>query len=116
MGMTYIEGTVSDGGGETDQVRFLVDSGAMYSLIPSKSWKKLGLTTQRIFKFELADGQVVERPMSECRINVFDQEGYTPVVLGEEGDEPLLGSVTLEQFGFVLDPFKRKLLSVRVKR
>lgn len=115
MGMTYIEGTVSDGG-QSDKVRFLVDSGAMYSLIPRASWEKLGLSADRVFKFELADGQIVERPMSECLISVLDHKGHTPVVLGEVDDEPLLGSVTLEQFGFVLDPFKRTLLPIRVKR
>jgi predicted aspartyl protease len=88
----------------------------MYSLLPNKSWKKLGIKASRNFKFELADGQIVERPMGECRIKILDHEGHTPVVLGQEGDEALLGTVTLEQFGFVLDPFQRKLLPVRVRR
>jgi clan AA aspartic protease len=116
MGMTYVEGTVGDDGKQFDEVRFLVDSGAMYSLIPKATWIKLGLYPHRQFKFELADGQIIERPMSECRIKLLGFEGHTPVVLGEEGDEPLLGTITLEQFGFVLDPFKRKLIPVKVRR
>ena len=116
MGMTYIDGLVSDGSGFEESIRFLVDSGAMYSLIPRKSWQRLGISKNRIFKFELADGQIIERPMGQCKIKLLDHEGYTPVVLGEEDDEPLLGSVTLEEFGFVLDPFKRKILPVRVRR
>ena len=36
------------------------------------------------------------------------------VIFGEKGDEPLLGMTTLESFGLVLDPFKRKLLPMRM--
>ena len=31
------------------------------------------------------------------------------MILGEAGDEPLLGVITLENLGLVLDPFKRTL-------
>jgi hypothetical protein len=34
-------------------------------------------------------------------------------VLGESGDENLLGMVTLEIFGLILDPFKRELRPIR---
>ena len=37
----------------------------------------------------------------------------TPVVLGEKEDENLLGIVTLEIFGLILDPFKRELRPIR---
>ena len=39
--------------------------------------------------------------------------GHTPVILGEPGDEALLGMVTLEVLGLVLDPFKRTLRPMR---
>ncbi len=31
------------------------------------------------------------------------------VIVGERGDDPLLGVTTLEGFGLILDPFRRKL-------
>jgi hypothetical protein len=31
------------------------------------------------------------------------------VILGEPGDEPLLGVITLEELGLVLNPFNRTL-------
>ena len=40
-------------------------------------------------------------------------EGHTPVILGEPGDEALLGVVTLEILGLVLDSFKRTLRPMR---
>ena len=40
-------------------------------------------------------------------------EDYTPVVLGEPGDEAILGVVTLEILGLVFHPFSRTLHPMR---
>ena len=40
--------------------------------------------------------------------------GAAPVIFGEKGDEPLLGATTLESLALVLDPFKRRLLPMRM--
>jgi predicted aspartyl protease len=46
---------------------------------------------------------------------IFPQgEAHTPVILGEEGDEALLGVVTLEILGFVFNPFNRTLYPMRM--
>jgi hypothetical protein len=37
------------------------------------------------------------------------------VILGEPGDEPLLGVITLEVLGLVLDPFKRTLQAMHLR-
>jgi hypothetical protein len=31
------------------------------------------------------------------------------VIVGDPGDDPLLGATTLEDFGLVFDPFRREL-------
>ena len=41
-------------------------------------------------------------------------EDYTPVILGEPGDEALLGLVTLEILGLVFNPFSRTLHPIRM--
>jgi hypothetical protein len=38
----------------------------------------------------------------------------SPVVLGERDDQPLLGAVTLETYGMMLDPLKRRILPMRL--
>ncbi|MBI4558786.1 MAG: aspartyl protease family protein [Candidatus Hydrogenedentes bacterium] len=114
MGVTYVEGQVSGNGGKQETVRFLVDSGATYSLLPKSVWTSLGLEPKRRLSFALADGTTVERSVSEAFV-VFPQgEGHTPVILGEEGDEALLGAVTLEILGLVLNPFDRTLRPMRL--
>ena len=108
VGITYITGEVSGPKG-TVTVKFLVDSGAMYSLIAEADWKKIGLRRQRVATFTLADGSTLERAISECRLVLPQGECHTPVILGEARDKPLLGVVTLEILGLMFNPFSREL-------
>ena len=95
-------------------MRFLVDSGAKYSLLPEAAWRAIGLQARRRLTFVLADGTPIERDVSECHITLPQGEGHTPVILGEAGDEALLGVVTLEILGLVLHPFNRTLQPARM--
>jgi len=51
---------------------------------------------------------------SECHIALDVGEGHSPVILGEPGDEALLGVVTLEMLGLVFNPFTRTLQPMRL--
>jgi clan AA aspartic protease len=113
MGLSYIQGTVRGPAGPR-AVRFLIDSGAVYSLLPEDVWQAIGLVPKREMDFALADGTTVRRAVSECHLSLPQGEAHTPVVLGQPGDvEPLLGVVTLEILGLVFDPFHRTLHPMR---
>ncbi|HET6892475.1 MAG TPA: retroviral-like aspartic protease family protein [Pyrinomonadaceae bacterium] len=114
MGLTYVEGTAKGPNGKQATVEFLVDSGARYTLLPEKVWKAIGLTPKRRLTFTLADGTHVDRDLSEAYLMLPQGEGHTPVILGEPGDEALLGVVTLEELGLVLNPFQRSLQPARM--
>ena len=114
MGVTYIEGTARGPTGKHEIVRFLVDSGATYTLLPEPVWKRLELSPKRTVTFTLADGSTIERPVSECYLSLPQGEAHTPVILGEGPDEALLGVVTLEILGLVLNPFNRTLQPMRL--
>ena len=115
MGITYIDGVVSGPSGSSKPVRFLVDSGASYTLLPETAWRAIGLSPQRSMSFSLVDGTIVERKISECSIEL-QGKCHTPVVLGEQGDDqPLLGVVTLEELGLVFDPFRRELRTMMAR-
>jgi predicted aspartyl protease len=114
MGLTYVEGVVTGPTSIARTVRFLVDSGAKYSLLPLDDWRALGLTARRRLTFVLTDGTAIERDVSECYIRIVQAEGHTPVILGEAGDEALLGVVTLEILALVLHPFNRTLQPARL--
>ena len=114
MGVVYVEGSVTGPTGKKALVRFLVDSGATYTLLPERVWKEIELVPKRTATFTLSDGTTIERKISECYISLPQGEGHTPVILGEPGDEALLGIVTLEILGLVLNPFTRELQPMRM--
>jgi predicted aspartyl protease len=113
MGITYIEGTVTGPDGAR-KLEFLVDSGATYTQLPYDVWQAIGLSPKRSLSFVLADGSRIERQISECHIALSVGEGHSPVILGEPGDDALLGVVTLENLGLVFNPFNRSLQPMRM--
>jgi clan AA aspartic protease len=113
MSIIYVDGVVKHGE-KSIRVRFLVDSGATYTVLTRNIWVELGLKPLGEMEFILADGSVIKRKISEVLLELPGYgERHTPVVLGEEEDENLLGVVTLEIFGLILDPFKRELRPIR---
>ena len=114
MGVVFIEGTVIGPTGKQATPGFLVGNGAIYSLLPRKVWRAIGLKPMDSIKCSLADGTTVERKVSECRIALPQGERSTPVLLGEKCDEALLGTATLEELRVVLNPFTRKLQPMRM--
>jgi clan AA aspartic protease len=95
-------------------VKCLVDSGANLSLIPTATLKKLGVRPYRKESFILADGSEMIRRIGVAYCEIKGKGATSDVIFGEPGDEPLLGVITLEMIGFVLDPFKRRLLPGRM--
>src|SRR5205085_2697577 len=114
MGLTYVMATVTGPAGKSARVKFLVDSGAEYTLLPFAFWKAIKLVPKRAATFTLSDGTTIDRQISECHIALSLGDGHTPVILGIAGDEALLGVVTLEELGLVLNPFNRTLQPARL--
>lgn len=95
-------------------MRFLVDSGAVYSVLRNNEWRALRLKRERELEFVLADGTTLTRGVSECTFELEGRRATSPVVLGETEDEALLGAVTLETLGLVLNPLSRTLQPMRM--
>jgi clan AA aspartic protease len=111
MGVTSVMVTVkkSHAAKNKRDVRFLVDSGAVYSVVQDKTLRSLGCRPYRQEQFALADGTVVSRSVGDAYFEYKGVGGAAPVIFGEAGDKNLLGVMTLEAMKLVLDPFKREL-------
>jgi predicted aspartyl protease len=81
----------------------------MYSVVPTSVLQRLGIKPGKTKTFILADGTEIKRSLGQALFRMNGEEGASPVVFGEKGDSTLLGSISLEVLGFMLDPFKRKL-------
>ncbi len=91
------------------RVKFLVDSGAVYSVVPARTLEGLGVKPHSRRTFVLADGSEVTRNMGDAVFRLDGRQGASPVIFGESGDSVLLGAVTLEALGVLLDPLRREL-------
>jgi len=82
-------------------VEMLVDSGALYAVLPAPLLRRLGIRP--------ADGSHV---VGETGTAIFELDGRrrgSPVIFGRRGDASLMGALTLEALGLMLDPLKRRL-------
>ncbi len=89
--------------------KFLVDSGATYTVVPGAILRRLGITPQREEKFSLADGTTITRKVGNALYEFQGVEAAAPVLFGEKDDSTLLGVFTLEALGLTLDPLQRTL-------
>ena len=93
----------------TERLEFLIDSGAVYSVVPTPILEKLGIKPLSEQEFRLADGTKILRKKGIALFKYGDKIGGADVIFGEEGDSVLLGAFTLEALGLALDPLKREL-------
>jgi clan AA aspartic protease len=93
----------------TEKLEFLIDSGAIYSVVPTPILERLGIKPLSEQEFRLADGTKIVRKKGIALFRYRNKIGGADVIFGEEGDSVLLGAFTLEALGFALDPFKREL-------
>lgn len=111
MGMTEVRLKIKNprNPSNTYEGRFLVDSGASYTVVPTKTLQELGIQPVGEEEFVLADGRSIARKVGNAIYEYQGIERAAPVLFGEEDDSLLLGTFTLEALGLTLDPFKRKL-------
>jgi aspartyl protease family protein len=116
MGLTTVLVRVSNPADRTRAIEaeMLVDSGAIFSVVPADELHALGITPEKMDRFSLADGSILTRPVGIARFEVAGQTGGAPVIFGEPGDAWLLGALSLESLGLLLDPFKRELRPMRL--
>jgi clan AA aspartic protease len=90
------------------ECEFLVDSGAVYSVVPRKVLKVLGIKPTSSQEFILANGEIVKRPVGNAYFEYQGKIRAAPVIFGDEGVF-LLGATTIEALGMILDPIRREL-------
>jgi clan AA aspartic protease len=117
VGLTFVHIQVSNPANKVKPigVKCLVDSGAVYTLIPRPILDQLGIQPHSRREFILANGEAMERELGTAAFFYENRRGDSLVIFGEPGDEPLLGATTLESFGLILDPFRRELRPLPMK-
>jgi clan AA aspartic protease len=111
MGLTTLEIEVGNPATPqvTEKVQFLIDSGAIYSVVPTPILERLGIQPLTAQEFRLADGTKITRKKGIALFKYGDRIGGADVIFGEVDDSILLGAFTLEALGLSLDPLRRDL-------
>ena len=120
MGLTHVQATVRNPADldRSWEGTFLVDTGAIDSLVPRDRLEQIGLQPVGRRIYGLADGREVEMDITVARLEFMGDVVGTTIVVGEDGTEPLLGVTALESMGIEVDPRSqqlRKLPSIRLK-
>ena len=98
--------------GPFEVVEALVDSAATYTLVPASLLRRLGVRIIDQQTFVIADGRQIQRDVGEAAIRIDGRVRSSVVIFGDEASDPLLGAVTLEEFGLGVDPIGQRLIPV----
>ena len=111
MGLTFIDVIIANPGNprKAKKLSLLVDSGAAYSVVSKEVLRQLGIKPHSTKTFTLADGSEISRKIGDAIFKLDGHQGASPVIFGEKGDSALLGTVSLEALGLLLDPIRREL-------
>ena len=101
-------------GSRLETVNALVDTGRIYTMLPSPLLTGVGVTPELDSDFELADGREVRLQMAEVLISLNNERRTRVCIFGPEDSQPLLGADTLEGFGLMADPVNRRLIPARL--
>lgn len=91
------------------QVTLLVDTGAMYTIVPAKILEDLGIKPLWRRSFTLTNGQRIERNLGGALYRYKEYGGHAPLIFGEESDHLVLGVTALEAMGLEVDPVTKQL-------
>ena len=111
MGLTVLKIAVGNPAKptRTEDGEFLIDSGAIYSVVPAPILKRLGIKPLATEEFRLADGTAIRRKKGVALFRYGKRAGGADVIFGEPDDSILLGAFTPEALGLSLDPLRREL-------
>jgi clan AA aspartic protease len=96
------------------ELEFLIDTGAIYSVVPRAIARKLALAKLDREEFTLADGTHHAYDVGEAFFEVGDRRGTSKIVFGPPNVTPLLGALTLESLGLMVNPVTREVSPMRL--
>ena len=111
MGLFHVKGRLIGRSGQTEEVDFLVDTGATLLVVPESLAQRLQLTSTRSQRIVTAGGRREVWPVAEVRLALDGQEATTPCFIAP-GGPPLLGAVALESLFLAVDPVAKRLIPV----
>jgi len=113
MGAFYATVSVASADGQQfENLRALVDTGAMWTWIPRDILERLGHRPTRKRRLQTADNRIIERDAGVIDVKIGDEVLPTLCIFGDPGSHVLLGATTMQEFSLAPDPVNERLVPV----
>src|SRR5438270_14098555 len=94
MGLTFLELEIANPANPavTEKRDFLIDTGAIYSVVPAPVLERLGIQPLATQEFRLANGTKAQRKKGRAVFSYEDRIGGSDVTFREKSDSIVLGA------------------------
>ena len=96
--------------GARETLEALVDTGAMFTVVPTPVLERLGVQPFRTMPVRFANGHLDQWQMGQVEAELDGQRMPILCLFGSPDAPPLIGCHTLEAFLLAVDPVERKLV------
>ena len=111
MGAIYVQARVMNPT-QSDRVwegTFLVDTGATSCVVPESALLSIGIIPHAARMVYLFDGSSQRRLVSVAQFELLGDTAGSDVIVGEDGEDPIICLTLLESLGLIVDPFAEQL-------
>ncbi len=98
MGIVRVDGEIGPDRARTTTVRFMVDTGSLYTFVTPELAAELELQLPESATVVMANGTRVNAPIGFAYLRIGDREGGT-LVAAMDVFEPLLGAISMQGLG-----------------
>jgi len=92
----------------------LVDTGAVFPMLPAKALRSIGVRPLEKMRFQLANGHTMTREVGEAMFFIDGRRGPSKVIFGQKNDPPILGALALEAMALEVDPLRKRLKPMKL--
>lgn len=110
MGTFFHTITLIGRSGATETLEAMVDTGAMFTVIPAPMLERLGVRPFRTMPVRFANGQIEEWPLGQVEAELNGVRMPILCLFGSTDAPPLIGAHALEAFLLTVDPAEQKLV------
>ena len=96
--------------GRSVDIEVMVDTGALYTMLPARTLRDLGVEPTDSRRFLIADGSRVSMDIGNAWVTIDGKSEVTIVAFGGDDAPPVLGAYTLDGLGLAVDPDSRRLV------
>ena len=92
-----------------EDLEVVVDTGAARTVVPRPVAERLGIRAESRQSFRMVNGQTISRELAWIGLSLDGDSVHTRAIVGDVGDTPALGALTLEELALEVDSTRSRL-------